>query len=109
VSDSSSSWTSKVQQLRGAAAPVEIDRAWVEARLHKVNELLARDPTGARREIQKHIEDLGIAPAPELGERVFRITRRRQIDSLLGGEETVRLQLIRFHRAPTRASTIRRS
>lgn len=59
------------ERLRAAAvpAPTQIDRAWVEERLQKLSELLARDPAGARREIQKHIENLRIAPAPRLGER----------------------------------------
>lgn len=48
----------------------------------------------ARREIQKHIEDLRMAPAPELGDRVVRVTGRAKIDGLLGSEEAVRLQLV---------------
>jgi len=56
----------QLERLRAAAAPVppQIGRAWVEDRLQRLNDLLARDPAGARREIQKHVEDLRIAPAP---------------------------------------------
>ena len=64
------------------------------ARLHTLNELLASDPAGARREIQKHVEDLRVAPAPEVGQRVVRVTGRTKIDGLLGAEEAVRLQLV---------------
>jgi site-specific DNA recombinase len=83
-------------QLRGAAAParVQIDRTWVETQIQRLSELLARDPAGARREIQKHIEDLRIVPAPEAGERVVHITGRAKVDGLLGSEEAVRLQLV---------------
>jgi len=35
------------------------------------------------REIQKHIEDLRIAPAPEIGERVVRVTGRAKVDGPL--------------------------
>ncbi len=49
---------------------------------------------GICREIQKHIEDLRIAPAPEAGDRVVRTTGRAKIDGLLGAEEAVRLQLV---------------
>jgi hypothetical protein len=68
----------RLRHLRGAAAParMQIDRTWVEAWIHRLSELLATDPAGARREIQKHIEDLRIVPAPEVGERVVRITGR---------------------------------
>ncbi len=75
-------------------APVQIDRAWVEAQVEKLNELLGKDPAGARREIQKHVEDLQIVPAPEVGERVVRVTGRGKLDGLLGSEEAVRLRLV---------------
>ena len=55
---------------------------------------MARDPTGARREIQKHIEDLQIVLAPEVGARVVRMIGRAKVDGLLGAEEAVRLQLV---------------
>ena len=55
---------------------------------------MAGNPIGARREIQKHIEDLRITPAPEIGERVVRVTGRAKVDGLLGGEDAVRLQLV---------------
>jgi len=86
----------QIQHLRSAAAPArhEIDRAWVEAGLKKLNDLLATDPPGARREIQKHLDDLRMEPAPELGERAVRVTGRAKVDGLLGGEEAVRLQLV---------------
>jgi site-specific DNA recombinase len=86
----------QLRQLRGAAAPARlpIDRTWVEAQIHRLTELLARDPTGARREIQKHIEDLQIVLAPEVGARVVRMTGRAKVDGLLGSEEAVRLQLV---------------
>jgi hypothetical protein len=83
-----------------APAPAEIDRAWVEERLRRLHELLGRDPAGARREIQKHIEDLRMAPAPEVGERVIRVTGRAKADGLLNAEEAVHLQLVagaRYH------------
>ena len=83
-------------RLRTASAPtpVQIDRAWVEAQIEKLNELLQRDPAGARREIQKHVEDLRIAPAPEAGKKVVQVTGRAKLDGLLGSEEAVRLQLV---------------
>jgi site-specific DNA recombinase len=86
----------RLDRLRAATqpAPRQIDRAWVVARLHTLRELLARDPAGARREIQKHIEDLRVAPAPDVGDRVVRVTGRPKIDGLLGAEEAVRLQLV---------------
>jgi len=86
----------QLDRLRAATqpAPRQIDRAWVVARLQTLNELLARDPAGARREIQKHIEELRVAPAPDVGERVVRVTGRPKIDGLLGAEEAVRLQLV---------------
>jgi len=85
-----------LDRLRAAArpAPLQIDGAWIERRLQNLRELLAKDPAGARREMQKHIEDLRIAPAPEVGERVVRVTGRPKIDGLLGSEEAVRLQLV---------------
>ena len=52
------------------------------------------DCGGTRREIQKHVEDLRIAPAPEAGDRAVRITGRAKIDGLLGAEEAVRLHLV---------------
>jgi hypothetical protein len=58
------------------SAPVQIDRTWVDEQIRKFNELLGKDPAWARREIQKHIEDLRIAPAPEMGERVVQVTGR---------------------------------
>ena len=64
------------------------------ARLQTLNELLASDPAGARREIQKHVEDLRVAPAPDVGQRVVRVTGRTKIDGLLGAEEAARLQLV---------------
>ena len=86
----------QLRQLRGAPAParVQIDRPWVEGQIQRLSELLASDPAGARREIQKHVEDLRIVPAPEVGERVVLITGRAKIDGLLGAEEAVRLQLV---------------
>jgi len=84
----------QIQHLAAAPARHEIDRAWVEAGLKKLNDLLATDPLGARREIQKHLDDLRMEPAPELGERAVRVTGRAKVDGLLGGEEAVRLQLV---------------
>jgi len=86
----------QIQQLRTAASPArrEIDRAWVEASLKKLNDLLSTDPAGARREIQKHLDDLRMEPAPEVGQRAVRLTGRAKVDGLLGGEEAVRLQLV---------------
>ena len=86
----------QLDRLRATPEPTlrQIDRMWVVARLQTLNELLARDPAGARREIQKHIEDLRVAPAPDVGERVVRVTGRTKIDGLLGPEEAVRLQLV---------------
>jgi hypothetical protein len=46
----------------------------------------AQEVGGEGREIQKHIDDLRIAPAPDVGERVVRLTGRVKIDGLLGGE-----------------------
>lgn len=74
--------------------PLQIDRTWMEARMLGLNELLAQDPAGARREIQKHVEDLRIAPALEVEARVVRLTGRAKLDDLFGGEEAVRRQLV---------------
>jgi site-specific DNA recombinase len=76
------------------SVPAPIDSAWIHHQLDALNQLLARDPAGARREIQKHVEDLRIAPAPEAGDRAVRIVGRAKIDGLLGAEEAVRLQLV---------------
>jgi hypothetical protein len=86
----------RIQHLRnaGAPAPDEIDRAAVEAAIKKLNDLLAMDPAGARREIQKHIDDLRMVPVPKLGKRAVRVTGQPKVDGLLGGEEAVRLQLV---------------
>jgi hypothetical protein len=86
----------QIRHLRDAvvSAPYEIDRAAVEVAIKKLNDLLAMDPAGARREIQKHIDDLRMVPAPELGERAVRVTGQPKVDGLLGGEEAVRLQLV---------------
>jgi site-specific DNA recombinase len=85
----------QIQTLRRVSKPrPEVDRCWVETQVGRLVDLLARDPVGARREIQKHIEDLRIEQAPETGERVVRVTGRPNVDGLLGGEEAVRLQLV---------------
>jgi septal ring factor EnvC (AmiA/AmiB activator) len=86
----------QLEGLRASAqpGPKQIDRAWVEAQVQRLSELLARDPVRARQEIQKHVEELRVAPAPEVGDRVVRITGRPKLDGLLGGEEAVRLQLV---------------
>src|SRR4029453_17857794 len=86
----------QLDRLRSAARPVakQIDRAWVDAQIQSLSELLARDPVGARQQIQKHVEDLRVAPAPDVGDRVVRITGQAKLDGLLGGEEAVRLQLV---------------
>jgi site-specific DNA recombinase len=86
----------QIQHLRGTTAPGrrEIDRAWVEALVKKLTDLLRTDPAGARREIQKHLDELRMEPAPDLGERAVRLTGRAKVDGLLGGEEAVRLQLV---------------
>jgi site-specific DNA recombinase len=76
------------------SVPAPIDSAWIHHQLDALNQLLARDPAVARREIQKHVEDLRIAPAPEAGDRAVRIVGRAKIDGLLGAEEAVRLQLV---------------
>jgi hypothetical protein len=82
----------RLERLRTTrpAVPAPIDSAWVHEQLAALNQLLARDPSGARREIQKHIEDLRIAPAPEAGDRAARISGRVKIDGLLGSEEAAR-------------------
>jgi len=85
----------KIKLVRPKASGLrEVDRAWVERQLQGFKDILARDGVGARREIQKHLEDLRVAPAPEAGERVVQITGRPKVDGLLGGEEAVRLQLV---------------
>ncbi len=86
----------QLQGLRGAARPVakEIDRAWVDAHVQSLSELLTRDPVGARQQIQKHVEDLRVAPASDVGHRAVRITGRAKLDGLLADEEAVRLQLV---------------
>lgn len=75
-------------------APLQIQRAWVEQQLQGFTSLLANDPAGARRELDKHLDDLRLTPAPEVGARVIRITGRAKIDGLLEGQEAVRLQLV---------------
>ena len=86
----------QIEALRNTrpSMPQSVDSAWVQQRIDTLHKLLARDPTGARREITKHVEDLRVAPAPEAGERVVRITGRAKVDGLLGAEEAVRLQLV---------------
>jgi hypothetical protein len=85
----------QIRTLRRISGPLpEIDRCWVEMQVGKLVDLLARDPVAARLEIQRHIEDLRIEPAPEAGERVVRVTGRPKVDGLLEGEEAVRLQLV---------------
>jgi hypothetical protein len=72
-----------------------------------LHEVRIAEEGGARREIQQHVEDLRIAPAPEAGDRAVRIAGRAKIDGLLGPEEAVRLQLVagacnhRFQRYPS--------
>jgi hypothetical protein len=56
--------------------------------------LLARDPVGARQQIQKHVEELRVSRPRTSGDRVVRITGQAKVDGLLGGEEAVRLQLV---------------
>jgi hypothetical protein len=58
-----------------------------ENKLQGTRRLLASDGQGARRELQKHIEDLRVTPAPDIGQRVIRITGRGKMDGLLEGEE----------------------
>ena len=86
----------QLEGLRGATRPMpkQIDRAWVDAQVQSLSELLARDPVGARQQIQKHVEELRVSPAPDVGDRVVRITGQAKVDGLLGGEEAVRLQLV---------------
>jgi hypothetical protein len=59
-----------------------------------LHEVRIAEEGGARREIQQHVEDLRIAPAPEAGDRAVRIAGRAKIGGLLGPEEAVRLQLV---------------
>jgi site-specific DNA recombinase len=75
-------------------APIHIDRGWVEQQMEELRQLLARDTIGARQQIQRHIDDLQVAPASDLGKRVVRVTGRVKPHSLLGTEEAVRLQLV---------------
>jgi hypothetical protein len=75
-------------------APLQAHRSWIEDKLQNLKDLLGRDPQGARRELQKHLEELQITPAPEAGEQVVRVTGRAKIDGLLETEEAVRLQLV---------------
>jgi hypothetical protein len=86
----------QLEGLRTTTRPVprQIDRAWVEAKIQSLSELLTRDPVGARQQIQKHVEELRVAPAPDVGDRVVRITGRATLDGLLATEEAVRLQLV---------------
>jgi hypothetical protein len=64
-----------LEQLPAAAlpAPRQINREWIEDQLQTLRKLVARDAVGARRKIPKHIDDLRIAPAPDVGERVVRL------------------------------------
>jgi hypothetical protein len=62
--------------------------------IEKLTDLLRTDPAGARREIHKHLDDLRMEPAADLGKRAVRVTGRPKVDGLLGGEEAVRLQLV---------------
>jgi hypothetical protein len=88
-----------------ARAPIHIDHAWVEQQMEELRQLLAADPMGARREIQKHVEDLQVAPGSDPGKRAVRITGRLKPDGLLGGEEAVRLQLVAGVMSPSQIKT----
>src|SRR5262245_32110898 len=99
----------QIQHVRGAVpgAGARIDRAWVEALIKKLTDLLRTDPPGARREIQKHLDDLRMEPAADLGDRAIRVSGTPKVDGLLGSEEAVRLQLVagaRFGRAASHLS-----
>jgi len=59
--------------------PTQIDRAWVDAQIQSLSELLARDPVGARQQIQKHVEELRVSLAPDVGDRVVRITGQAKV------------------------------
>ncbi len=72
---------------------MQVHWTWIEGNLRKLQELLARDPQGARRELQKHIEDLRVTSVSMVGNRVVKISGRTKPDDLLG-EEAVRLQLV---------------
>src|SRR5690349_8644043 len=65
-----------------------------QSQVERLRQLLEMDPSGARREIQKHVNDVRVVPATEMGDRVVRLTGRVNADGLLGGEEAVRLQLV---------------
>lgn len=55
---------------------------------------LASDPQGARRELQKHIEELRVTPVAEPSQKVLKISGRAKVDGLLAEQEAVRLQLV---------------
>jgi septal ring factor EnvC (AmiA/AmiB activator) len=85
-------------------APLQVHRSWVQAKLDHVRGLLASDPPGARRELQKHIEELRVIPVGEQAQRVLKITGRAKVDGLLAEQEAVRLELVagaRNHRYQT--------
>jgi site-specific DNA recombinase len=86
----------EMERLGGinSQTPLQVHRAWIENKLRDTRRLLASDNQGARRELQKHIEDLRVTPASDIGQRVIRVTGRGKLDGLLEGEEAVRLQLV---------------
>jgi hypothetical protein len=77
-------------------APPRVHRAWVMAKLERIEELLRQDPVRARAEIAKHIDgDLVIWPKPsEAEERRAEVVGRVKGDSLLISQEAVCLQLV---------------
>jgi len=86
----------------GGAPPLRVDAAWVQAKLARLEALLARDPVAAKAEIAKHLDGgLVVAPrAPRPGERWrAEISGRVRHDSLLGGQEAVCTEVVAGARA----------
>jgi DNA invertase Pin-like site-specific DNA recombinase len=86
----------RLKRLRQGAqtAPLQVHRSWIEAKLDHFYTLVAGDPQGARRELQKHVDDLKVTPMAEPAQRLLKITGRAKVDGLLADQEAVRLQLV---------------
>ncbi len=81
---------------RRAGPSPQVHRTWILAKLQRLDELLGRDPIRAKVEIAKHLAgDLSLLPRPSLaGERRAEIRGRAKLESLLGDQEAICLQVV---------------
>lgn len=95
----------RLAELRAEQATIEaasvfprprIHPAWVMGKLERLDLLLRQNPQRAKVEILKHLDGgLVITPQPSVaGMRVAEISGRARSDSLLSGQEAVRLQVV---------------